>query len=523
MKNPKGCLIASVLWIIILGVLAVAARFYILPYFKGQLEDKTGSSARYGKEIALGLDSFSGYCILRSESLQNDLGSQGIRLAIRDDQSDVMARMKALQEGKLQMAVFTVDSLLTTGATLKEFPATIIMVIDETKGADAIVSYQQAVPTLDALDSPSARLVLTPQSPSEFLARTVIAHFNLPNLPQQWFEPAQGSEDVYQKFLKADRSARKAYVLWEPYVSRALEVAGSHLLIDSSKLQGHIVDVLVAERRFLRDNSKDVQAVVEGYLRAAYSYGQQENGMQNLVIQDAKKFGGETLSLEQANQLVKGIEWRNTLENYASFGLVSQEQAPGIPHIEDVLLNISSVLVKTGAFATDPIQGKANTLYHDPILREMRASSFHPSRKLNILETTGQPTDLEPVRTRAAIRSLSDQEWDSLVPIGRLRVESISFARGTARINIQSQRDLDTLAQNLEAWPQCYVRIQGNARPEGDPEANLQLARDRAEAAAQSLIASGIDSRRIKTSAAQSEEGNGSAQSVSFVLGQLPY
>ncbi|HNT33985.1 MAG TPA: hypothetical protein PKH07_03200, partial [bacterium] len=209
-KNPKGCLIAAVLWIVILGALAVAARYYILPYFKGQLEDQTGSRVRYGKEIALGLDSFSGYCILRSEEMQNDLISQGIRLNICDDQADVMGRMKAFQEGRLHMAVFTVDSFLTTGASLKDYPATIVMIIDETKGADAIVSYQQAVPTLDALDAPDARIVLTPQSPSEFLARTVIAHFNLPKLPQQWFESAQGAEDVYQKFLKADRNARRA-------------------------------------------------------------------------------------------------------------------------------------------------------------------------------------------------------------------------------------------------------------------------------------------------------------------------
>jgi hypothetical protein len=41
------------------------------------------------------------------------------RLTVQDDRGDVNARLKALQDGKAQLAVFTVDSLLTAGARLR--------------------------------------------------------------------------------------------------------------------------------------------------------------------------------------------------------------------------------------------------------------------------------------------------------------------------------------------------------------------------------------------------------------------
>ena len=247
-RGTKGCLVAAFIWIMILGALAVAAKFFILPYFEKDLEEKTSSSRRYRYTITLAADSFSGYCVLRSSLVKNQLKAQGIKLIIRDDKADYKARMKALKDGNIQMAVFTIDSFITAGAELGEFPGTIVMVIDETKGADALVSYKNAVASLEDLDNPNARIVLTPRSPSEFLSRTVIAHFNLPNLPDRWWENADGAADVYRRFKAGNRKEKRAYALWEPYVSRALEISGSHVLLDSSKLKGYIVDVLVVER-----------------------------------------------------------------------------------------------------------------------------------------------------------------------------------------------------------------------------------------------------------------------------------
>jgi len=523
-KKVKGILIAAFIWIIIIGGLAVATKYLILPYFQEALEDETGSESQYKHEIILAADSFSGYCILRSPVMTNDLKSQGIRVTIRDDNADYQERMGALDNGDISMSVFTVDSFVLTGSRLGRFPATIVMVIDETKGADAIVSYKGSVKSIQDLNSPEARIVLTPASPSEFLARTVIAHFNLPNLPEEWQLEADGAADVYRKFIAADENEKRAYVLWEPYVSKALEKKGTHLLLDSSKLKGYIVDVLVAERRFLRDHPDLVKAVVEAYLRAAYSYNQSTDGMQTLVVEDSKETGAEALTKAQAKKLVQGIEWKNTLENYAYFGLLPSDQMQHMQHIEDVIANIINVLRKTGAIPRDPLEDKVHTIFYDNIMKQLQASDFHPGKKVSIIEDFGLSTeDLETRPDGGPLRSLNKDEWKSLVPVGTMRVKPISFARGTARINIQSRREMDRLAHNLAAWPKYYLMVVGHARAEGDPKANLRLARDRADTGANYLIKAGVDKNRIRVKAASPSKRNGSAQSVSFELLQMPY
>jgi outer membrane protein OmpA-like peptidoglycan-associated protein/ABC-type taurine transport system substrate-binding protein len=520
--RAKGCLLAAVIWCVILAVLGVAYKFLVHPYLSEKLKGATGSASQYKTEIVIAADSFSGYCILRSDAVKQELKAKQIKLNFQDDKADYAARLKALQNGKAQLAVFTIDSLITAGAKAGDFPASIVLVIDETKGGDAIVAYQSAIPSLQSLNDPDARIVLTPNSPSEFLARVVVAHFNLPRLSAKWWVEADGASAVFKMFRSASPNDKKAYALWEPYVSKALEKKGTHILLDSSKLKGYIVDVLVVERQFLRDHPDSVKAIVEAYCRAAYAYNQQPAGMINLVIEDARKTGAESLDEPQAKQVVQGIQWKNTLENYGHFGLASGNEQSGVQHLEDIIGNIIDVLIKTQALPNDPLGGKHHTLFYNQILAEMRSANFHPGKGLNLIAEIGS-ADNEKVRTEKELTPLAPEQWANLRPVGELKLEPIVFVRGSAGISVQSERDLQELARRLQSFPQFYLRVVGHARAEGDPEANRQLAQARAEAAAQFLIARGVNAHRIKTEGTPSTLTSGEAQAVSFVVGQVPY
>lgn len=522
-RRAKGCLVAAVIWCVILAALAVGYKFLIHPYLADKLKRQTASESQYQHDIALAVDSFSGYAILRSELVKQELKARQIKLTFEDDRGDYAGRLKALQSGTVQMAVFTVDSLITAGAKAGDFPGSIVLVLDETKGGDAIVAHQAAVASLQDLNDPTARLVLTPNSPSEFLARVVLAHFNLPRLPEKWWTEADGARAVYDKFRAAGPAGKQAYVLWEPYVSKALQLSGAHVLIDSAKLRGYIVDVLVASRPFLRDQPELVKAVVEAHCRAAYAYSQQPDGLVKLVQSDAGGAGAEKLDETQARQVVQGIQWKNTLENYAHFGLAQGAAAGGLPHLEDIIGNIIDVLVKTKALPGDPLNGQHNTLFYNQILADMKAANFHPGKTLNLIPGMGNVGGLEQVRADQTLTALTPAQWASLRPVGQLRVEPISFRRASAQISEQSERDLRELVRRLQSFPQFYLRVIGQARAEGDPDANRQLAQARAEAAAQYLIAQGLPAERLRTEAAPSTETGGEAQSVAFVVGQVPY
>ncbi|MBM4152652.1 MAG: hypothetical protein FJ220_03905, partial [Kiritimatiellaceae bacterium] len=297
-RTSKSILIAVLLWIVILSGIAAALRYFVLPELRekkmARLAGQTGSEGRYKSTVRIALDGFSGYCVLRSTEFSDRLARAGIRVDVQDDGADYTARMKALRDGDVQMAVFPVNSFIQSGVELGEFPASIVYLIDETVGADAMVAFKSAVPTIQALNRDDARIVLTSGSPSELLARVMIASFNLPDLPdKKWLVSANGAEDVFNRF-RGDTSGKPvAYALWEPYVSKAMKLPDAIVLLDSSKMKGFIVDVLVAERQFLIDHYDIAKEVVENYARAAYGV---QGTMPELILADAKQ-NGEKISL----------------------------------------------------------------------------------------------------------------------------------------------------------------------------------------------------------------------------------
>ena len=527
-KRSKIIMAAS--WLVIIGIIGLVYKFVVEPRLRGDLVKET-STQRYAHTIKVAHDSFPGYAILRSPAVKNLLDRQAIKLTFVDDKADYARRARDLKSGKVQMAVFTIDAYLKAGSALGEFPGSIILVIDESKGADAIVAYERGVPQIPSLSNPQARIVLTPDSPSETLARIMINKMSLPSLPASWAVEANGAESVYKKLKSADPDAPHAYVVWEPYVTKALAIEGVHLLLDSSKLKGYIVDVLVAQREFLSAQPELVTHVVQAYLRANYDYNNQPEGLLSLIQADTKQYGG-ALSRHETSKLVESIEWRNTVENYAHFGVISGASAKGTDRLETMIGKIMQVLVMTHSIPADALSGNYETLFYEGILRSLHHDKFHPG----VLNTSGNADGLddifagvppaEEVRETAALNPLSAANWGTLAPVATMKIEPIQFGRGNARILPNSQRALKRIAADLKSFPHYYLRVAGHTRREGDAAANRILAAQRASAVAQSLINLGIAKHRIRDIASNRtsvQMQGAAAQSVTFELLGKPY
>ena len=513
----KGKLLAvCVVWLLLLGVGVLVWRLAFAPRRQAEQErqqeeqqqrdererlvrmKKGGTSSRYRDQVSFSLDSFSGYAVLRSQEFKRQLGDRDIRLVLHDDGADYLARIKALQSGDADMAVFTIDALVKVCAQVNELPATIVAFVDETTGADAIVAYKQAVPDLDALNRAETRFVLTPNSPSETLARAVMSRFALDQLSPHPFEEVDDAQAVFGRYRSGKASDPVAYVLWEPFVSQILKNPETHVLVDSAGFPSTIVDVIVAADDFWIKNPKVVKDLVECYLRSLHQY-RERDAMVRLVMDDAAE-SGSPLSAEQAEKLVDGIWWKNTQENLAHMGFL-----PGkpLPHVEDMIANIIDVLATTGGLQADPTEGNASYLYTPDVLAELKA--FHPGEV---------PEQIRSIRLPA----LDEEQWKRLVPVGTARVPSLVFAPATDRLNPSSQLVLDDLAAKLSST-RFYVLIQGNASRRGDPKKNQDLAARRAKVAEQYLIAKGVDRNRLRSFGGEPS----GARSVSFVLQQKPY
>lgn len=510
MNSKAKVLIASCVWLFALGIIAVAVKFVMFPHLEAKKQiavkqqekqklAQTSSESHYKIQLDFGYDSFSGYCVYRSPEFTNQTSAKKIKVNFVDDNANYSERFANLKSGQIQMATFTIDALIK--ASTEDLPVGIVAITDETRGADGLVCYKQAVPTIDALNDAEMKFVLTKDSPSETLARVLIAHFGLTNVNQSNFIYVKDAEEVYKMYRSSRPEQKQVYVLWEPYISKIIENPNCQVLIDSSRFRGYITDVIVASRDFIVKNPDVVKDVVESYFRAEYVYAQKDKGFNELVLEDSKNIG-QPLSVPQAERLVKGIWWKNTQENYAHFGLNADKP---LQHIEDMILNITKVLLTTKGISSDPTNGKPNLLYYDKALIALKSSNFHPG------ESVRKDSDDLPI--------LTENQWNTLIPVGTLDVPPIVFGRGSAFITEQSKVTLDELIQKLKSWRSYYIMIRGDASLRGDVAANKALALERAKAVEAYLLENAVGKTRVK---AVATEPTG-ATAVIFQLGYTPY
>ena len=504
-------IVMAFVWLTILGIGVVGFKYWWSPRQEDIAEeeaeqqhqeeiDKTSSQSRYRHEITFHADAFSGYAGFRSDDFKSECAKYAIKVNMVDDGANYAARMKAINDGTCDMGVFTADALWKASCDLGDIPATIVCIIDETKGADAMVGAGKQFPNLDALNDPDLKIVCTPDSPSETLARVVMAYFSLDHLGPHSFEFVDGAGAVYDAYKKSKPTDKKVFVLWEPYVSQIVENPEYHAIIDSSKFKGYIVDVIVARRGYLLKNETVVENVVKAYLTSIFK---NRNNIVEMVIEDAKQLG-EPLTQEQAENLVKGIWWKNTTENFGHFGFTTGH---GLQHIEEICTNIRDVLMKTGAIKSDVTSGQPNRMFYDGIMRKLFDTSWHPG------------FGREDVRQEEALVALTDEEWTNLKPTGTLNVPRLVFSRGTSRVSDLSYKTLNGLAEQMKTLPQYYLVVRGNTSAKGDVEANRLLAEARATAAVDYLVKKGVHRDRIH---AETSKPNGST-TVAFILGELPY
>lgn len=506
-SKAKIVLVALV-WLVLLSLGVGIWKFFLQPQQQAketekrkeqekQVLDATQGTSRYQHDLACGLDAFSGYAVLRSPVFRDQLAQHGIRMVMKDDSADYTKRMDALESGEIQIAAFPMDALLKVSSQRNRLPATIIAIIDETRGADAMLGYRQRYPDVDSLNTPETRFVLVGDSPSETLSRVVMYNFDLSRMAKDPMLRVSSPEAVLQSYKKSTPSTHEVYVTWEPYVSQLLENEQLHVLVDSSKFTGYIVDTLVVSRDFLLKQQSVVEKILDSYFRSMNTYREPAK-LKDLVLEDAK-LTNTKLSALQAERLLQGIHWKNTQENYAHFGLRGEK----VMHVEDMLGRISSVLVASGGIPKDPVGGQFSRLFFDKVLVKLKESNFLPD---------------ELIRQEKELAELTDAQWNSLLPVGTLSVPELVFARGTASLSEVSRTVLDELAEKLRSWPAYYLKVEGNAASGGNTEANLSLAARRAEATVEYLKSLGVPAARMK-----STSGKVGQSRVVFVLGELPY
>lgn len=468
--------------LILLGVLAILGWRFAEPLIRDQMERRTSDAAATRGRFIIGVDSWVGYFPLCSPQLIRRLRAEGYALRCEDDKADVPGRIRRLREGGLDYAVATVDSYLLAGAA-EDFPATIVAVIDESKGGDAIVARRDAVPDLDALKrKPDTRIAFTPASPSEHLLKSVAAHFDLRSLRNKssaWRVETDGSAAALAKLQQKQVDVA---VLWEPDVSRALSEPGMVKLLGTEDTDKLIVDVLLASRRAVQDEPEQLHLLLKLYFETLRHYGEHPEELRA----DVAAYTG--LDARQVETVLAGVAWAGLDANGAQWFGITPSGLPGEEGLVDAIQSTLGVLQSAGDFAGSPLPDQ------DPLRitnRQFVAALYLPQARPEANASSDPLTrDFAP---------LDEAGWSRLKAVGTLKIEPIGFASGAAALDEEDRRMLDQMAAALRRYPRYRLQIRGHTGLGGDAGANLELSRQRAQAVGEYLLSTyGIDADRVQ-------------------------
>lgn len=476
MKN-KGPIILFV-FILVLILTGYFGREVIFNKKLNDTSDATGNT----EVLNWAGDGYLGYSFLRSVEMKKRLAKNGLSLKFNDDNGDYPQRLQKFNNKEYAFIVLPINSYLEHGFNYK-YPGVIVAGICESKGADAIVGFEDIMPNnvVNDLNNPDIKIVFTPASPSSFLLDLTIADFDLDQLrgTNSWKVEVNGSQEAYEYAKKAvkDRTVGDAFVMWEPEVTMAINKLGLKKLWGSDQFAGYIIDVIVFHRDVVAREPEKVEKMLETYFGVTNYYTSRPDEM----VKEFSKISD--LNNSNVESMIKNINWFSLNENCSQ--LFDIPVAIGMPSRDGLINSIyacSDVLYRTGSL-TDDIE--------DPY--KLMNSSFVEKLKEHNITSANVKGEVEQ-----HFDVLTDQQWLQLAEIGTMRVEPITFQSGTSELDFSGEETVDKVAQMLITnYPSYRVMIKGHTG-KGDEQQNKILSKERADIVRQRLIGvHGIDPNRL--------------------------
>ena len=476
--------------LLLLGTIGIVGLWYFMPRYRDVQIKATSDAQRTKGKITIALDNWIGYFVLRSPELEQQMRRAGWQLVIQDDDADYAQRMRRLRDGEIDFAAATIDSYILNAAGLG-FPGTIIMVIDESKGGDAILARSDRVSGLDALKGTTdTKVAFTPQSPSHHLLKAAAYHFNVPELVPQ--DPThrietRGSKEALNKLLSG---AADLAVMWEPDVSRGLAHPGVVKVLGTEDTEKLIVDVFLVNRKYSMKNPEVVTLLLSHYFRALKKYQEAPDLFRSQVVAETG------LPEKTVDSMLKGVRWINLTQNCEQWFGISHPGGTSHDGLRQAIESTVRILTNAGDFAGDPLpDGDPYRLTYSVFLADLFVKGVTGFTAPKPSAETVKPTG----SLEARFPSLSEADWEKLKEVGSLKVDPIVFQQGGAELDLLAKEVVDRAVALFSHYPNFRLVIKGHTGTKGDPEENRLLSQERADAVARYLVVThNIDPNRLR-------------------------
>ena len=217
---------------------------------------------------------------------------EGIELEFIDEQLD-SARRDAFKAGMLDCEAGTIDLLISK--TAQGIPIQAVLEIDRSYGGDGIIATENIKSLKDLIGK---KITFA----RDDVGDTLISYlFNKEDIPMdKIIIVSQAPEEVAQTFLDNEADA---VVTWEPWLSKAMQRKGAHLLISTKDTPEIIVDTLNVRDDIVKNNPALIKGLVRAWFKAVKYYKENSAEASKII---AKHYD---ITPEQYRKDVEKLQW----------------------------------------------------------------------------------------------------------------------------------------------------------------------------------------------------------------------
>lgn len=457
-------------------------------------------AAKIKHTVNVGVDDWAGYFYLCSPKTRAFAIEKGVLIKCEDDGVDFDKRFNGLKDGSLQLAAMTADTFTRQIDKHRSRFASVIAVIDESSGGDAIlVNKSFATDTESFKAAKRISIGFTPESPSSMLVTSWVSDFgiDLSDTTKYSVVEANGSQDACGKLMRGEVEAAAC---WEPDVTKALDSGKFVKIMDSGETKNLIVDVLVGNNDFIRNNGNVLELVLQSYGQSMDYYAANPEDFD-------KDFGKYTgLSGKSLESLMNGITWPNIVDNGVNWlGVNYGGGMKGNIQLFDTFTIVTNLLLESGELDSNPFPNDDpfSMINSNPI-----TNVFTIGEAGNIGYAFIVPTKVENLGISRKFKKASAARWMKMTEVGSVNIPKISFKSGKDEFYPASedQEAFKKIVDILLKYPNYRLKIEGHTGcgtvdcKYDDKPASMDLSKARAVAVQKVLIDQiGIHKNRVMT------------------------
>lgn len=390
-------------------------------------------------------------------------------------QDDIPTLATIFEAGTAQCAWRTSDFWAQEQPNLRNsgHDARAVMIVDNTRGADAIIAKDPAIRSVE--DLAGKKLALLQFTPSHGMSIDAIDNSALSARKKQSIEYVYiAAEDGLAGVRAALESGSvDAAALWDPDLSLALRATKGHVVYSTKTASNLIFDVMVCDQRVLNDpQGRDaVQKFVNGWMKGVDVAKANPDLAVDALVKTEEFF--TLLAKDEGKPFVKSLFdnllWTGVADNARILGM-----SGGTNHYERVYQRFDQIYRAAGALANPK----------SPVIAPQDSFDTRFIRTLYDASTAAQ-TEAKQVETyTTAAREVAVQ-----APATVTKPVIVNFNTGQAALTKRAEKIIDTdMVPFIENNGSAYFEISGNTDSTGNAAINNRLSQARADAVVEYLV-----------------------------------